>query len=391
MYVRDKHSNWRMLGASVAIAVAIAVSSASTVAAQDKFKIGAICSLTGPAAGFGKPYCDGLAAYVKAWNARGGYKGEKIELTMLDDETSAVTGVAAFRRLGDDKDIRIIWLGISSNTVLAIKPLASEVKIPIITGGAVDTIGVPANPYVFKVAPGTEDFTVALLKWSKDNGVKSIATINATDAYGQSEAKYFRELGPKYGIKIVAQETFAVTDTNFTTQLVSIRSAKPDLVYSGAVGRPSILIFQQYKQLKLPFRLALSQGALFGAFFEAIGGPKEAEGILTVTNQGTLGKQIGGEPAVMYEKLEAALGHPAMIFNTLAWDHGTLTEWAAMHSDGSREGIRAALDTVKELPAINGPFNFRPDNHIGQDDRGLKVVVFKGGKFVIADGMAMKK
>ena len=391
MSLRTKHLNLRTLGVSIAAAAAIAVSGASAVAAQDTFKIGAICSLTGPAAGFGKPYCDGIEAYIKAWNARGGYKGQKIELTMLDDETSAVTGVNAFRRLGDDKDVRVIWLGISSNSVLAIKPLASEVKIPIVSGGAVDTIGVPADPYLFKVAPGTEDFSVALLKWAKSKGIKSLASINATDAYGQSEAKYLRELGPKYGIKVVAQETFAVTDTNFTSQLISIRSAKPDLVYSGAVGRPAILIFQQYKQLKLPFQIALSQGALFGGFFKAIGGPKEAEGILTVTNQGTLGKAIGGEPAAEYGKLEAALGRPVLIFDTFGWDHGIVTEWAAMHSDGSREGIRAALDKIKELPAINGPFNYRPDMHIGQDDRGLRVVVYKDGKFVLDDGMAMKK
>ncbi len=383
--------SWRVLVAAGAVAVAIAGTGSGTAMAEGTFRIGAICSLTGPAAGFGKPYCDGFVAYVKAWNARGGYKGQKIELMQLDDETSAVAAVNAFRRLGDNKEIRVIWLGISSNSVLALKPLASEVKIPIVTGGAADQIGVPADPYLFKVAPGTRDFSLALLKWSKANGIKRIATITATDAYGQSEATRMRELAPEYGIKIVAQETFAVSDTNFTTQLIRIRSAKPELVFSGATGRPGILIFQQYKQLRLTYPLALSQGAINGAFFKAIGGPKAAEGILIATNQGTLGKAIGGEPAALYAKLEASLGHPAMIFNTFGWDHGIVTEWAADNSDGSRDGIRAALDKVKELAAINGPFNFRPDNHIGQDDRGLRMAIFKNGKFVEATGLAMKK
>ncbi len=379
-----KLTKWRAHLALAVVAGAISATIATPAAAQKSFKIGAICALTGPAAGFGKPYCDGFKAYVKAWNARGGYKGKKIELVILDDETSVVSAVNAFRRLGDSKDIRMIWLGISSNSVLAIKPLASEFKIPIIASGAADKIGVPADPYLFKVAPGTKDLSIALLKWAGAKGIKSIATITATDAYGQSEMKRVREIAPKYGIKVVAQETFAVSDTNFTTQLIRIRSAKPDLVFSGATGRPAILVFQQYKQLGLPFRLALSQGALNRAFFKAIGGPKAAEGVLIATNQGTLGKAIGGEPAKMYAKLESALGHRAMVFNTFGWDHGIITEWAANRSNGSRAGIRAVLDTAKEVPAINGPFNYRPDYHIGQDDRGLRVAVLKGGRFTLA-------
>jgi hypothetical protein len=74
-----------------AVGLALVLGLGATAAnAQQTYKIGAICSLTGPAAGFGKPYCDGFEAYVKAWNARGGAKGRKVELSILDDETNAV-------------------------------------------------------------------------------------------------------------------------------------------------------------------------------------------------------------------------------------------------------------------------------------------------------------
>ena len=355
--------------------------------AQSALKIGAVCSLTGPAAGFGKPYCDGFEAYVKAWNARGGSKGKKVELTILDDETSAVTGVNAFRRLSGDNAITQIWLAISSNSVMGIKALASEVKIPIISGGGSDEIGLPANPYLFKVATGTTDFNISLLEWAARNGVKRIASVTANDTYGQSESGKMRALAPKYGIEVVAQETFANTDTNFNTQLVRIRAAKPDLVFSGATGRPAILIYQQYRQLQLPYHLALSQGAFNRAFFDAIGGMQAAQGVLSATNQGSLGDAIGGEAGDAFKKLSAVLGRPAILFETFGWDHGILGEWALNNSEGDREGVRAALDRVKELPAINGPFNFKPDHHIGQDSRGLRVAVINGNKFVEATAL----
>ena len=355
--------------------------------AQQTYKIGAICSLTGPAAGFGKPYCDGFEAYVKAWNARGGAKGRKVELSIMDDETSPVTAVNAYRRMAGDPAIQMAWIGISSNSAMALKAIAAEIKIPIISGGGADELGLPANPYLFKVATGSTDFAIRLLQWASKQGVKRVASLNANDTLGQSDASRMRTVAPKYGITVVAQETFSNTDTNFNTQWVRIRAAKPDLVYNGASARPAILSYQQYRQLKLPFPISLNQAAFNPAFFAALGGPKAVEGVLSSTNQGSLGDAIGGEAGAEYKKLSAVLGRPAILFETFGWDHGILGDWAHKNSDGSREGIRAALDRVKELPGINGPFNFTPDNHIGQDARGLKMTVFKGGKFVEATSL----
>ncbi len=37
---------------------------------------------------------------------------------------------------------------------MAIKSIASEFKVPIVSSGAVEALGVPADPWLFKVAPG---------------------------------------------------------------------------------------------------------------------------------------------------------------------------------------------------------------------------------------------
>ena len=47
--------------------------------------------------------------------------------------------------------------------------------------------------------------------------------------------------------------------------------------------------------------------------------------------------------------------------------------------------IRAALDKAKDVAGINGPLSFTPDNHIGQDHRGIVMMQFKGGRFVSVD------
>jgi branched-chain amino acid transport system substrate-binding protein len=352
----------------------------SPAAAEAPFKIGAVASLTGPAAGFGKDYADGFKAYVDQWNKRGGFKGRPVAVEILDDETNPVNAVNVFRRLTSDAQVSIMWLAIPSNSALAIKALASETRVPIISGGEVDALGVPADPYFFKIAPGTRDFLVKILDWAKTTGKKRLAVILPTDAYGQTLAKYFKELAPGAGLEIVASETFAVTDTNFAAQLTKIRNAKPDLVYSGATGAPGLLVFKQYKQLVPNVQLASGQGILNRAFFEGIGGPAAAEGLLVASNTGALGAAVSGASGQLYKEVSDAIGRPATVFHTLGWDHGIATEWALGHSDGTREGIRAALDRIKDLPAVNGPITYRPDNHVGQDVRGIVIATFKDGK-----------
>jgi branched-chain amino acid transport system substrate-binding protein len=349
-------------------------------AAEQPFKIGAIASLSGPAAGFGKDYADGFKAYVDQWNKRGGYKGRPVAVEIFDDETNPVNAVNVFRRLAGDAQTSIVWLAIPSNSALAVKALASEIKVPIISGGEIDALGVPADPYFFKIAPGTRDFLVKLLDWAKANGKKRLGLILPTDAYGQTLTKYLKELAPAAGLEVVASESFAVTDTNFAAQLTKIRNAKPDLVYNGGTGAPGLLIFKQYKQLVPNVQFASGQGILNRAFFEGIGGPKGADGLLVASNTGALGAAVGGDAGKLYKEVSDAIGRPATVFHTLGWDHGIATEWALAHSDGSREGIRAALDQIKDLPAVNGPITYRPDNHVGQDVRGIVIATFKDGK-----------
>ncbi|MGH7006229.1 MAG: hypothetical protein ACREIP_19970, partial [Alphaproteobacteria bacterium] len=92
-----------------------------------------------------------------------------------------------------------------------------------------------------------------------------------------------------------------------------------------------------------------------------------------------------GDTARVFGDLTKALGRTPVLFHTFGWDTGVLTEWAANNSDGTRQGLRDAMERAREIPAINGPLTFAADNHIGQDTRGLVMTQFKAGKFVKVD------
>ncbi len=361
-----------LLGLSLAVTPAFA---------QSEFKIGIVASVSGGFAAAAKDTIDG----VNAWIKMRGLPGKKIVFETLDDETNPVQAANAFRRVAGDPKIMMIYLFIPSNSVMSVKSLASEFKIPIVSAGAADAIGVPADPWLFKVAPGTRDFMIALSQYARKKAYKRIAMLNAADAFGQAEIANMRKLAPEHGLEIVAAETFGVEDTNFNAQFTRIRAAKPDLMYNGATGRAAILTFKQFKQLGLTTPLVVTQAAVSKALFDGIGGPSGADGLMTPIQLGSFGAAVGGDTAKLYAELEKGMGRLPVYFATFGYDVGLITEAAVKNSNGSRQGIRDALEKLKDLPGVNGPVSYSPQDHTGQNFLSIGMGRLVNGKAVPAD------
>ena len=347
--------------------------------AQQEFKIGVVASLSGGFAAAAKDTIDGW----EAWQKARGLPGRKIVVQTLDDETNPVSASNAFRRIAGDPSVQLVYLFIPSNSVMAVKSLASEFKVPIIAGGAADAIGIPADPWLFKVAPAVRDFMTVLSQYAQKKGYKRIASLNSADAFGQAEIVNLKELAPKHGLTIVAAETFNVEDTNFNAQLTRIRSAKPDLIYDGGSGRAAILTWRAIHQMGLKQPLVVTQAAISKAFFDAIGSPAAADGLMTPMQTGVFGGAHAAD-AKLYAEMEKAIGRTPVYFNTFGFDVGLITEYAVKNSDGSRQGLRDALERIRDLPAVNGPVTYTKDDHTGQNYRSIIMGQLKNGKPVPA-------
>jgi branched-chain amino acid transport system substrate-binding protein len=355
-----------------------------SAAAADDLKVGGVVSLSGPAAPFTAPMNDSFQLYVKDWNARGGYKGHPVTVEALDDETSSVNAVTLFRKLAGEPEIKVIMTASSSQTALAIKQIADDFKTPVVGTGTVDQLAVPPAKYFFRAPPGASTFLGALIDYVKGHGYKTIAILNPTDAVGQDESAILHKLAPAAGLSIVAAERYNTSDTNFTAQLVNIRNANPDFFYAGTIGAPAILVFKQIKQLQLKMPLAIHAAAFGRTFFTGIGGVDKAEGVLSSMQRAALSETPTGVHATYFDKLAAAVGHRPTEFDEMGWDMGVLVEHAATMSDGSRDGIRDAIEKTKDLPASGGYFSFSAEDHGGRDKRSVVVAEIVKGDFVEA-------
>jgi len=173
-------------------------------------------------------------------------------------------------------------------------------------------------------------------------------------------------------------------DTSFNAQFTRICAANPDLIYSSASA--AILAFKQYRQLGIATPLVVASSAINAAFFNAIGAPAAADGLMMMTQRGSLGEGLGGESAKYYAELKEGMGgQTPVFFNVFGFDVGLTTGAAITQSDGSRQGIRDALEKLNDLPAINGPVTYTTHDHTGQDARSITLGKLQNGKPVPAD------
>ncbi len=81
---------------------------------------------------------------------------------------------------------------------------------------------------------------------------------------------------------------------------------------------------------------------------------------MTMTQLRLAGRRRGRRHREIHhaELKEGMGGRTPVFFNTFGWDVGLITAAAVAGSDGSRQGIRDALEKLHDLPALNGPVSY---------------------------------
>ena len=106
--------------------------------------------------------------------------------------------------------------------------------------------------------------------------------------------------------------------------------------------------------------------------------------MLSPSQRGTFAVTTG-PAAEYYATLQKSLGHTPIYFNVFGYDVGLILEAIVKTSDGTRQGLRDALEKLKDLPCINGPVTYTPQNHTGNDYRAVAMGVLKDGVMVPAE------
>ena len=376
-------------GFSLLVGLVASSAIAAGAAAQD-IKIGLITSMSGPISSIGIPYSKGL----KVGHAQiGEIDGHKIDLIQLDDASDPSASTRNARKLIDEDKVDAIICCAGSPLTAAVAGVSYERKVPLFAIAPIRIGGKRGTWHI--VVPISADLMLAAdVAHMKQTGIKRVAYIGYSDAWGDLVYNALVKQAKPAGIKVVTNERYARADTSVTAQTLKIIAAHPDAVLTGGSGTPGALphIALAERGYKGP---EYSTIAVVNPDFIRVGG-SAVEGVIVPISPVMVAdelpdsnpiKKVALQYRAIYQKTIGEASHD--IFAPYAYDGYLLFVNAAKQAlkkakpgtAAFRKAIRDAMFRTKELVGTSAIYNYKPGQHYGADKRAMVMVHLEKGKW----------
>src|SRR5215208_5396237 len=196
-----------------------------------EIKLGGSYPFSGPASAY-RAIADGAKAQFEFVNSQGGVDGRKINFQTLDDAYEPPKAVANARRLIEQEQVFALFNTLGTPNNLAIWDYVNEQKVPhafVATGASNFGSDVAKHPYTSGWQPNyvTEAKIYAdYLKKNKENA--KVAVLYQNDGFGKDLLGGFEDAIEGSGIKVVAKESYEVTDPTITSQIRKLAGSGAD-------------------------------------------------------------------------------------------------------------------------------------------------------------------
>lgn len=357
--------------------------------AAEPIKIGSVLSVTGPAAFLGDPELKTLQLYVADINKKGGVLGRQLQLVHYDDGSDAGKANGFTKRLIDDDKVDILVGGTTTGATMSAVPLVERAGIPFISLAGAVVIIEPVKKWVFKTPHTDRMAAEKVFEDMKKRGISKVALFSETSGFGASGKKETEAVAAKYGITLVANETYGPKDTDMSPQLTKIRNtAGVQAVFVFGLGQGPAIVTKNYKQLGINLPLYQSHGVASDEFL-TLAGPA-AEGVRLPSPAQLIPEQLPAndpQKAVVTayaNAYKAAYKTDVSTFGGYAYD-GLMLAVDAIKRAGSTDKakVRDALEATKGFVGTSGTFNMSPTDHMGLDLSAFRMLEVKNGNWTI--------
>ena len=353
------------------------------------YKVGALLSVTGPAAWLGTPERNTVRMIEEEINEAGGINGHPLEVIVEDTVGDATKTVTAAKKLISKDEVLAIVGPSRSGTTMAVIPIVEEAEIPLISCAAAEAIVVPVKRWVFKTPQKDSDAAIRIYEYMKEQGISKIAIITGTTGFGDQGRQQLKKLAPDFDITIVVDETYGPADTDMTAQLTKVKASEAEALINWSIVAGQVIVAKNLRQLGVEIPLFQSHG--FGNVKYAQTAGEAGEGIIFPCGRLlAVDSLLEGHPQkevlTRYkEEYEAKYNEDVSTFGGHAWDALYLVIEALEEVGPDREKIRDYIENKKGFVGTGGVFNFSPEDHNGLDKHAFEMLAVKDGKFVVAE------
>ena len=357
--------------------------------AADPIKIGSVLSVTGPAAFLGDPELKTLQMYVEDINKKGGVLGRQLQLVHYDDGSDANKANGFAKRLIDDDKVDVIVGGTTTGATMSMVPLVEKAGVPFVSLAGAVVIIEPVKKFVFKTPHTDRMAAEKVFEDMKKRGITKVALLSETSGFGQSGKKETEGVAAKYGITLVASETYGPKDTDMSPQLTQIKTP-PGVqgVFIFGLGQGPAIATKNYKQLGITLPLYHAHGVASEEFIK-LAGPA-AEGVrlpaaaLLVADK--LDAKDPQKPVVTaYTKaFQEKWKTDVSSFGGHAYDGLMIAVEAIKRAKSTdKAAVRDAIEATKGYVGTGGVVNMSPTDHMGLDLSAFRMLEIKNGDWTL--------
>lgn len=276
-------------------------------------KIGAILPRQGPFAVHGEAAARGIQVALDQVGNR--VKGRPVELITYDDPTPQ-TAQQNMRKLIDENKVVAVIGGNNSATGLGLAAVAAETRTPTIITAAVprEITGKNCSPYVFRVNQTADVYAKQLAREALPVGKRWYFLYGAY-AFGQESYRLLKQELTAAGGSDVGADAAPVGTSDFSSVILKIRQAKPDMIMLAIAGNDLVSFLKQYDEFGLRGKIPLATIAIADEDLWAQTNPAGLVGKFWHFNN----PRNSPAEVALNEAVMKASGRPASQSTALAW------------------------------------------------------------------------
>ena len=338
--------------------IVLAVSGSGIATAAEEIRIGFTPPITGTHAASGSFQVKAIKLALKEINAAGGVNGKKIDLRIVDNQSTNPGALASLQRAVDQEKVLALIGFLYSTQVFATSDAIKNYGIPTFIGATNVSLTRQGNPWLFRVRPDDSVAAGAMVKYIKeDTKFTKIGLLHDADAFGTGGADLVEKGAKEAGLTVVKRQKSQTAAKDFTAELLAMKNAGAEILIFYGHQEATAVIQRQMRQLGSPFKFLGSPSA---ASKDALNLAKEAaEGIWAV---------VDFVPGVSEENKRFAEAYKKEYnneeFDNLSiWTYDGLKILAdAIKKAGEdRDKIRQAILATQGYKGVQGNFSFTPN------------------------------
>lgn len=363
----------RVFSVTLLSVMIVAVFGSGLAAAAEEIRIGFTPPITGVHAAGGSLQVKAIKLALKEINAAGGVNGKKIDLRIIDSQSSNPGALAALQKAVDQEKVVALVGCLYSTQVLATSDAIKNYGIPTIIGATNVNITRQGNPWLFRVRPDDSIAAGAMVKYIKENTkFTKIGLLHDADAMGTGGADLVEKGAREAGLTVVRREKTTTAAKDFTAELLAMKNAGAQILVFYGHQEATALLQRQVRQLGSPFKFLGSPSA---ASKDSLNLAREAaEGIWAVVDF------VPGQSAENRRYAEAYKKEYNEEYDTLnVWTYDALKILvnAIRIAGEDRAKIREAILATKGYKGVQGTFSFTPN---GDGLSEVSIVQIEKGK-----------